>query len=838
MKKPAPPVVKRSLFWWVLAGNLKLQMVLLVIIIITVFARVVPLEMQKRVVNEAIKLRNTDLLIMYCGIYLVAVVTASGLKFAINYLQTLIGQRATAGMRKDLYHHIIALPLVFFRNTQPGMVVSSLITELTVPGNFVGMAIAVPVTNLLTLAAFAAYLIWLNPLLAGVSLSIYPIVLVLVPMLQRGANRANKRRVDTTRVLSSKIAESISGIQDIQSNGAFAIENRKFDQLVDRLLKIRVVWTLYRGGIKITNNFFTSLGPFLIFIIGGYLTIRGQLGLGALVAFLSAQEKLYDPWRELIEFYQAYQEASVNYYRTMSYFNLAPEHIMLPEGRRPYDLDARIKVNNLSFVTDSGIRLLDRINLSLDSGEHLALVGFSGSGKSTLALCVGQLYKYTSGQVLIGEREVSALTKKDIVQNIGFVSQSPFIFDGTIQENLLYSSAAQLEENGIVPEDRLPSLDDMIGILQQTGIFVDVLRFGLNTVLSADRHQDFIDRLIRVRENFRQQFGKELRDYVEFFEEDRYHYFSSISENLVFGAPNRQEFANRHLPANPKFIEFLDRSALMDPLLRLGAELAERAIDIIGLLPPEEIFFEQSPIAMDELDEYKELVSRLKSRKPDALTLPDQRKLLVLALRFTPGQHKMVALSEKLESLILEKRGALKQWVLENSPEAFSFYQVSEYIYSQTILNNIFFGKTKTANPNAQEKINQSIIHLLIEEDFLETVLQIGMQYPVGTQGERLSGGQRQKLAIARALIKAPKILIMDEATSALDNTSQARIQNLLETRWKGQSTLIAVVHRLDTIQNYDRIAVMKGGKISEIGTYDELMSAKGILYELIIGRK
>ena len=93
------------------------------------------------------------------------------------------------------------------------------------------------------------------------------------------------------------------------------------------------------------------------------------------------------------------------------------------------------------------------------------------------------------------------------------------------------------------------------------------------------------------------------------------------------------------------------------------------------------------------------------------------------------------------------------------------------------------------------------------------------MQFQVGSKGDRLSGGQRQKLAIARAFLKTPRILIMDEATSGLDNNSQARIQNQLDTRWK-KSTVISVVHRLDITKTYDSIAVLKAGKIVEMGTY------------------
>jgi ABC-type multidrug transport system fused ATPase/permease subunit len=836
MKEAEIPVVKRSLFSWVFAGNVKLQITLLFIIVVMVFARVVPLEMQKRIVNEAINLRNIDLLFRYCGIYLVAVIFFSALKYLTNVIQTLITQRTTARMRKELYHHILTLPLGFFRNTQPGSVVNSLVSELTMPGNFAGMAITSPVTNVLTLLAFAIYLFFLNPLLAAVSLSMYPIVVFLVPVLQKGVNRANKKRVDAARQLSSRIAESITGIHEIHGNGAYSIENRKYDSLVDRLLKIRIVWSLYRFAVKTSNSFFVSLGPFIVFILGGYLTIKGQLELGALVAFLSAQEKLYDPWKELIEFYQVYQDGSVTYKRTMEFFDFMPEHAMEPEDRKPFDLDGSVEVKNMSFVTDSGIRLLDGINLSLNSGEHLALVGFSGSGKSTLALCIGQLYKYTGGHVLIGEKEVAGLTKKDMVNNLGFVAQNPFIFDGTIEDNILYACRAKVDGNG---QDReaLPNLDDIIAVLHQTGIFVDVLRFGLNTILAHDQQKELVEVIIRIRENFQRDFGEELADYVEFFDEDQYLFYSSVAGNLIFGTPNKDTFSYAHLSKNKYFLTFLNRADLTRPLFSLGSELARQTVDILGNLPPEAIFFEQSPIKPEELDEFKVLSERLKRKKLHELADPDREKLLELALRFVPGVHKMVALPGILENLILEGRALFRAKISEDDPGAVTFYQPSEYIHSQTILNNIFFGKTKETNPEAQEKIYQNIIQLLIEEDLLETIIEIGMYFQVGSKGDKLSGGQRQKLAIARAFLKNPRILIMDEATSALDNTSQARIQNLLETRWKKKSTVISVVHRLDTIKNYDCVAVMKAGKILEMGTYDELMAKKGQLYELV-GKK
>ena len=108
------PIVKKRLTSWIFEGNAKLQSILVVIIVLTVGIRVVPLEMQKRIVNEAINLRKIDLLLIYCGIYLGSVVLYSALKLIVNIIQTKISQKATAEMRKQLYHHILNMPLSFF----------------------------------------------------------------------------------------------------------------------------------------------------------------------------------------------------------------------------------------------------------------------------------------------------------------------------------------------------------------------------------------------------------------------------------------------------------------------------------------------------------------------------------------------------------------------------------------------------------------------------------------------------------------------------------------------------------------------------------------------------
>ncbi|MEF2231199.1 MAG: ATP-binding cassette domain-containing protein, partial [Pseudodesulfovibrio sp.] len=166
------------------------------------------------------------------------------------------------------------------------------------------------------------------------------------------------------------------------------------------------------------------------------------------------------------------------------------------------------------------------------------------------------------------------------------------------------------------------------------------------------------------------------------------------------------------------------------------------------------------------------------------------------------------------------------------------FFEADKYIESLNIQDNILFGRVRADSPGAEEEINHRIMQALIMQGALEPVAEMGMAFEVGSMGDRLSGGQRQKIALARTFLKAPSILILDEATAALDNKSQARVQNIITNNMKGVSTVVAVIHRLDMLPYYDKVVVLKAGKIVEQGPYDELLKKKGALYTLIHGKE
>ncbi len=822
-----------------------MQLLLLLVIVVSLFFKVFPLEMQKRIINEAIYLKDIQLLYLYCGLYIGAVTIAGLLKYGINVLQVYIGQKILIEMREELYRHVLQLPLQFYRKMQPGTVISAMTAELNAIGFFLGGAIAIPVTSILTFIVFIGFMFQLNPLLAMLSMGIYPFELVVIPYLQKKYNILNTKRVKTTRAMANVVNESISGIHEIHGNVSYGLEEKKLSTYIAYLYGLVKKLFVVKYGIKFANNFFQSLGPFILFLVGGYMAIHGQFTLGALVAFLSAYEKVYDPWKELIEYYQSYQDAQIRYRQIMQIFDMDPPHLLLPPGREPLNLRGDISMKNVTFTVPSGVRLLENISFEIKANEQIALVGYSGSGKSTLALLIAQLYDASQGRIEIDTNSINELSKVDIGNNVAMIAQQPFIFSGTISDNLLYGVRA------ILKSEDLPDRSKILSVIQDVGLQDDIVRFGLQSVLSPEECRPFREKFLRMRQIIQTTLREDFESVIEFYDATKYLYYSNIRDNIVFGDSLSGEFTVERLPHHLSVMRLLEDIKLDKPLLTLGFAIATQTVNLLANFKDDEFFFRDNPMEMGEFDTYSGLLKRLKSPQPK--DNEDRRLLLILALRFIPKKHSIVSLPSVMEERILEARHLFQERIagidMDHCKEhnigtpcrktprcgeksGFIPFCPSEYLYTRTLLENILFGAVRSEQL-LDERLRDLAAHAFQDENLLDEVMHIGLDFEVGSKGDRLSGGQKQKLAIARAFLKDSSILIMDEATASLDNTSQARIQGLLENEFKGKKTVISVIHRLDLTPAYDRIIVLKAGRIVEQGTYSELMEQKGDFYEL-----
>lgn len=832
-------ITRLPLFYWVFKKYRLQQIIVVFLILITIFLRVLPLEMQKKIVNIAISMKSLSNLILYCTFYLMAIIFAGLLKYAVNVITNFIGQKVVYEIRTALFNHVLRLPLSFFRKTPPGMTISYIIGELGSIGEFLGEAIATPLVNILSLVAFAGFMFYLNPLLTLVSLCVYPFQIIVVPVLQNRFNRLNQQRMDVTRNASNFLNEVISGVHEIHCNASYNMEGEKFERYSFSLFRIRYRMAAIKFLIKWANNFFQNLGPFILFLLGGYLSIKGKLDLGALVAFLSAYEKLSDPWKELIEYYQSYQDARVRYKKVMEAFAYPSDIKLAPEDRPVYRLSGEIEIDRASFTVDHSIKIVDSVSFKLEPNEKVAIVGFSGSGKSTLIMMLAQLYDYSDGHILIDKKELKELTKADISLNLGYVAQSPFIFSGTILENLLYGCnaakalMARLEVNTEGDVCKIfPDHQELMQVLERVGLDEDVLSFGLNARLNRSE-EDLAKLVLSIRHRFLEKADPEVTSLVESFDEKTFISHQSLAVNLIFGFSLTGEPEEELLLRHPEIIKILDRLGLLMPLSVLGHTVVKSTMDILGQDVKDEFFAKITPLSIEEFPLYTHLGEDIDIKK---LSKKDVLLLLKAAFRYTPAFHPIVSIPSPFMDYIVRCRSPFRNAIGGSLRQSLCFIDPAQFCWKHNIFQNIIFGSVKSEIAQAENIVRNAVVKTIEEFGVKDRIILKGLDYNVGSQGGLLSGGQKQKICLARVLLKKPSILLLDEITSGLDNRSQMKVQQLIKEHLAGKCSIISIVHRLETVKDYDRILVMKAGRIVESGHFDELIEKKGHFYDLLRG--
>jgi putative ABC transport system ATP-binding protein len=840
------PITKRPLYYWIFSRYRGLQLLLLVIILISVFFRVVPLELQKRIVNEAISKRDEHLLLWYCGLYISAVLLAGLSKYLINMLQVIIGQKILIGLRTELFLHVLHLPLQRYRGLRPGSAISAITGELNAIGAFLGQALAVPLTSILTYIVVFSYMYSLSHMLTLITVAVYPFELIVIPFMQKKFNAWNQKRITTVREMSDTVNEAINGIVEIQSYNRYEFEKNRISRLIAKLYHITITLNLYKFGIKFSGNFFQALGPFLLFLIGGHLAINGQFSLGALVAFLSAHEKLYDPWQELRLFYQEYQNALVVYKQITRLFD-HQEALPLPAARSANTPPGYLELAHVYYRLPGNITLLRDVSLTIHRGQHIALVGTSGCGKSTLALLLSRLYQTTEGTIHLQGQDMSRGTTEYISSKIAMIPQHPFIFSGTISENIMYGlsdSTISASSDKIKARLRL--------IIHNIGLEKDLVWMGMSSTPPIDKAQKLKTHILKMRQIVHEELKHQFEEVVEFYDRDKFLYYATIRDNLIFGECLNSQYQIEKLPTNEDFITLMRQINLEDDLIGLGFALARITLEMLQQTHTDETFFSNNPMEKEQLGKYEDILSHLDNAV--LLSREDKNLLIILALRYIPAKHGQIHLQPEFERKVLAARKYFLSEIkhvanclcqhdvhdnlcrnhnvsLDDSPHLFNTYCYSGYLYNHNIQTNILLGSVKKTFEDILQ-IKDLAWNTFKRYGLMEEIIDLGLDFFVGSQGSHLSGGQKQKIAIARALLTDTPLLIMDEATASLDNISQSMIQDFISTSFKDK-TIVSIIHRLDLAKFYHRIVVMDNGAIVETGTYDDLMQQKGVFHQL-----
>jgi ABC-type dipeptide/oligopeptide/nickel transport system ATPase subunit len=361
----------------------------------------------------------------------------------------------------------------------------------------------------------------------------------------------------------------------------------------------------------------------------------------------------------------------------------------------------------------------------------------------------------------------------------------------------------------------------------------DVYAMGLRGCVDPDIHPETAVKILRARTVMRQRMqDPAVALLVEPFEKTRYNGNATVGENLLFGAPLDGRFDMERLAEHPYVQRVLDRTGLTQDFVEIGRRVAETMIELFADLPADHEFFEQySFIAADDLPAYRATLAQ--AARGTVLSPEDQRRLLSLPFMLIVERHRLGLIDRAMQERILVARHAFAAGLPEDLQDAIAFFDEHAYNPAATIQDNILFGKLAHGQAYAEQTIGALMQDVVDDLGLRDMIIEVGLHAPVGIGGARLAFAQRQKIALGRALLKRPDVLIVNEAIEMLDADGQKRILGNVLTECDGR-TVVWVTNRLAGGRAFDRIVVMKGGTVAEQGSFDDLSDAGGNFARLL----
>jgi ABC-type multidrug transport system fused ATPase/permease subunit len=733
-----------------------------------------------------------------------------------------------------------------------------------------------------------------DPVLGLAAVSLYPVQGYLIPKLQRKVNQLGKMRVRQIRQVADRIGESAAGIAEIHANDAVRLQLASYTQMMGRIYDIRFEVYQRKFFVKFLNNFLGQLTPFFFYAIGGYLVIEGSLSFGALVAVLAAYKDLAGPWNELLTQYQLQETARITYDQVVEQFDpagLIDVSLQLDPPEEVPPLSGEVAIANLTFAEDERMRLLDSVNATFPVTTQLAIVGQSSSGKHELGMLLARLVAPTAGRITVGGTDIAGLHNAVVGRRIGYASSTPYIFAGTLRDNIflglknrplrarerdpaqarkLAASLAEARASGNIELDPEADWLDLeaagvaderalakrcVELLRRVDFDEDVYGFGLRGRLDPQAQPEIAGRLLEARHALAQCLEEDsITHLVEPFDPEKYNTNASLAENLLFGTPVGPAFEFDQLASNTVVLRVLDKVGLTEDLVAMGAEVAQTMIELFADLPPDHEFFEQySFISAGDLPDYQAILGRLgkagqgvkggakggraKSGEAGAPTLKaeDRAKLLSLPFKLIAARHRLGLLDEALMGRVLEARKVFAADLPQSMRGQIEFFDTGRYNAAASVQDNVLFGKVAYGEAAAPTRVPSLITEVLDDLGLRDPITAIGLDFSCGSGGSRLSLAQRQKAALARALLKRPDLVILNEATTALDGPAQTKVMDGIRQECAGRG-LVWVLHRSSLARNFERVLVMSEGKLAEQGSFAELEKSGTALSELLQG--
>lgn len=833
--------MKGSLLSFVWSYSRGTQIVLLVLTLATFPFVYASLEIPKIIINEAIngtgfprdvlgwQVGQIPFLLLLCGLFLALVLIINALKWLLNVGIGMAGERLLRRMRFQLVEYVLRYPMRRFRSLRSGETIQSIMGELEPLGGFFGEVLVTPIFQGGMLAVYVAFIFVQDFWLGLAAVSLYPVQLYVIPVLQAKVIRLNRERAANSRVIAEEIGGNIQNVADIRGN---ATTSWHLSQVSDRLYQNTLIrQSIFRRKftIKFVNNLLNQLTPFFFYAVGGYLVITGDLDFGALVAVLAAYKDLAGPWKALLAYIQRLADFGGRYRYVVEGFLeddlIAPERLYGRDGPPPEgDLVAE------NVVTRDGADGVRIPRLALRPGEMVAIAGETGARETVLRTLAG-LEPPARGAVRVGGTELGSMPLGRASATVALVADKPILIGGTIRENAFYGifgGSPQLSDNhdpdaetrlreaqrtgGPLTDPAGSWLDlDQAGaadmgeldarllrLVEAFGLADDLNAAALDRTLPADRVAQWAAPILSLRASMAER-REEFADLIEPWAPDGFNTNGTLLENLTFALPVEFRPVEEQL-ADPAMREILDRSGGGDILAEAGWRIASEIAALAGALDAASPIFSRFAVfGRREIVEASRVVAAAGAKR-EALLRRERPRLQALGAKFIPTRDQLDIVDGKMQARILEARTRALPMV--RASDRFTPLDAEGYNPARTVAENVINARRRFDRRPAWSRLNDAIRDAIHAEGLWSDLVSIGLDARLPET--QLPAGAIRRLGLVRAVLKRPRFLLLQGLAEA-DTPADAELRAKIRAELPGAGILYTATSG-ETAHTADRI--------------------------------
>ncbi len=383
------------------------------------------------------------------------------ISFLLNYLISWLGQRIVFDLRFQSYRHINRLSLSYYDKRQTGKIMARVIDDINVIQYMITGGFVTLITDILTLVVVIPVVFWMDWRLALISITVVPIYVACYKLFLKKIRRLSEQLREKWDALLGALQEKITGITVVKAFARETHETERFMYTVQDNFSLGMQQAKLNRTLGVVATVIRAVGTGLIFWVGTKLVLGEQLQPGELIAFVGYIGYLYDPSVRLVDFNIQAQWAGAAMDRVFETLDTRPEITDAPNAVTIREMKGAVEFKNVTFGYEADSPVLRNINLNVEPGKVVAIVGPSGAGKTSLVNLIARFYDVSEGAVLIDGVDVRQIRLESIRRQIGYVSQESLLFSVSIRENIAYGNKEATDEQ-IIQAAKDADLHDFI----------------------------------------------------------------------------------------------------------------------------------------------------------------------------------------------------------------------------------------------------------------------------------------------------------------------------------------------------------------------------------------